>query len=223
MLSSKSLSSREKLLHKRAEQCIALWQAQDPHPRCELFYITPYQLLISVVLSAQATDKSVNAAMRNLYEQGFGPQEVLRLGEGGFHTIIKTIGLANAKAKNVVALTKLLAAQGFRIPDTREELIKLPGVGIKTASVVLGELYGQPTLAVDTHVFRVGARLGLHHEKTPEKAAAALLRVIDAKHLPKAHHWMVMHGRYICTAKKPKCGVCVLRELCPSRGEFEGK
>jgi endonuclease-3 len=183
-------------------------------------YHTPFQLLVSVVLSAQTTDKSVNRCMEPLYAKGFGIDDVLSLGEKGFYPLVRTIGLAPTKTRHVVKLAAILReSHGGEVPRAREALEALPGVGRKTANVVLGEIWGEPTLAVDTHVFRLGARLGWHREKTPAKAEMAMLKVIPHGWLPRAHHWLVLHGRYVCVARKPKCGECALRELCPSRVE----
>lgn len=192
-----------------------------PDAKCELYYETPYQLLVSVVLSAQATDKSVNLAMTPLHQKGLRPETVVEMGEAGFLKHIKSIGLAPTKARNVLKLSQILLEkyQG-EIPRTREELEALPGVGRKTANVILGEIYGEPTLAVDTHVFRVGQRLGLHKEPSPEKAEQRLLKVIPRKYLPKAHHWLILHGRYHCTARKPDCKSCIVTDLCPSSGKI---
>ena len=190
-----------------------------PNPHCELYYRTPYQLLVSVVLSAQATDKSVNRAMQPLYDKGFTQQTVLQLGISGLLEKIRSIGLAPTKAKNIYNLTlKLLEQDAGQVPKTRSELEALPGVGRKTANVILGELYREPTLAVDTHVFRVTYRLGLHKEKNPLKAEKVLLEKINPAWLPRAHHWFVLHGRYICVARKPKCSECILSALCPRIG-----
>jgi endonuclease-3 len=188
-----------------------------PDPRCELFYRTEFQLLVSVVLSAQTTDKMVNAAMTPLYEATFTPATVLALGEAGLLALIRRIGLAPTKARNVHKLAGLLLSRhGGQVPRTRAELEDLPGVGRKTANVVLGELFGEPTIAVDTHVFRVTRRLGLHHERTPEKCEQVLLRLIDPAQLPRAHHWFILHGRYTCKALRPACALCCLRDVCPS-------
>ena len=155
--------------------------------------------------------------MRPLYEKGFSLETVLHLGEVGIYEKIRKIGLAKSKAKYVYGLSQILHDKHHgQVPHTREELEALPGVGRKTASVVLGELFGQPTLAVDTHVFRVGKRLALHKESTPEKAEKALLKVIPKEFLPRAHHWFVLHGRYICKAIKPRCEICPLNDICPS-------
>lgn len=181
----------------------------------ELFYRTSYQLLVSVVLSAQTTDKSVNRCMKPLYERGFEPADMLKLGEKGFLRIIRSIGLAATKARNVFRLTQMLEKEfAGNIPDNREDLMRLPGVGPKTSNVVLAELFGRPTLAVDTHVFRVTRRLGLHNEKTPDRCEIALLKIIDRKFLPAAHHWFIRHGRTICFARKPDCPRCFLKDLC---------
>lgn len=199
------------------EQLIERFRAETPEPRCELYYETPFQLLVSVALSAQATDKSVNQAMRAQYEAGFTADTVLALGEAGFLARIRSIGLAPTKAKNVHKLAGIVKANyGGDIPRTREELEALPGVGRKTANVILGEIYREPTIAVDTHVFRVSRRLGLHDEATPEKCEQVLLDLIDKKHLPDAHHWLILHGRYRCKAVKPDCEGCPVKDLCPS-------
>lgn len=199
-------------LMKRFEQA-------NPDPKCELHHHTPFQLLVSVVLSAQTTDKMVNQVMQPLYDrsEGFTPDTVLGLGEAGFLALIRKIGLAPTKAKNVVRLAAIVVEKhGGEIPRTREDLEELPGVGRKTASVILAEIYGEPTMAVDTHVLRVGRRLGLHQEDKPEKAEQALLKTIDKKWLPRAHHWLILHGRYVCKAAKPACAACPMQDLCPS-------
>jgi endonuclease-3 len=208
-----SLAAKKALL----QQAISRWQKSLPDPRCELYYETPYQLLVSVVLSAQTTDAMVNRCMRPLYAQGFNPETVVRWGEAKLLSYIRSIGLAPTKAKNVVALSKRIIGEfAGEIPRSRKELESLPGVGRKTANVILGELFGEPTLAVDTHVFRVTQRLGLQRAKTPEKAEQELLKVVSPAHLPKLHHWFIHHGRYTCKAAKPLCGECVLVDLCKS-------
>jgi endonuclease-3 len=170
-----------------------------------------------VVLSAQTTDKMVNASMREVYDRGFGPRDVLRLGEAGMLQLIRRIGLAPTKSRRAVELAhQIMTRYDGRVPNTREELEALPGVGRKTASVVLAELFREPTLAVDTHVFRVARRLGLHDAKNPEECEQQLLAVIDPSLLPAAHHWLILHGRYICTALRPKCQDCPLNDICPS-------
>ena len=221
----KSVSKREsksKIL-ARIELTLKALQSHTPHPRCELVYFTPYQLLVSVVLSAQATDKSVNAAMAPLYEKPagetpFGTDDVLALGESGFLEKIRRIGLAPTKSKNVLKLTRIIEDQyGGKIPRTRSALEALPGVGRKTANVILGEIFREPTLAVDTHVFRVTKRLGFHAEATPEKAEHVLLGLISSSWLPEAHHWFILLGRYTCLARNPRCDVCILANICPTR------
>lgn len=203
----------------QAEEIIRRLKHQNPNPRCELYYLTPFQLLVSVVLSAQTTDKMVNRCMQPVYDQGtFTPEYVHQLGADGLLNIIKRIGLAPTKSKRVAELAKLLLERhAGEVPDSRDALESLPGVGRKTASVILGELFRQPTIAVDTHVFRVSTRLGLQTEKTPEKCETVLLATIDKKHLPAAHHWFILHGRYTCKAIKPDCANCILADICPSR------
>jgi endonuclease-3 len=200
------------------EELMARFKAANPDPRCELYYKTPYQLLVSVVLSAQMTDKGVNKVMQPLYDAGdFTPETVVGWGDAALLAKIKSIGLAPTKARNVVKLSHmLLDLHGGEVPRDREALEAMPGVGRKTANVVLSELWREPHLAVDTHVFRVGARLGLHAEATAAKAEQALLEVIDAKYLPAAHHWLILHGRYTCKALNPQCDDCIVSDLCPS-------
>lgn len=212
------LSSKVKRLKARADEILTRLQALNPNPHCELYYETPYQLLVSVVLSAQATDKSVNDAMTQLYKQKLCADDILAMGEPGFLAKIRRIGLAPTKAKNVLKLSKIIKEKYHgNIPNTREELEALPGVGRKTANVILGEIFREPTIAVDTHVFRVTHRLGLHNEKTPEKAELKLLQVIAPTWLPMAHHWFILHGRYTCVARAPKCETCCLYDLCHSK------
>lgn len=195
-----------------------------PDAHCELTYTTPYQLLVSVVLSAQATDKMVNKVMEPLYSprdkdaEPFTPDTVVGWGEAGILARIRQIGLAPTKAKNVYKLSQILIEDfAGEIPRSREDLEALPGVGRKTANVILGEIYGEPTLAVDTHVYRVGYRLALHREDGPPKAELALLKVIDPQYLPKLHHLFIFLGRYTCKAQKPQCDACVVADLCPTR------
>ncbi|MEI8027924.1 MAG: endonuclease III [Pseudomonadota bacterium] len=212
----KAKTPTKKALKAFAEQVLLRFQKAMPDARCELFYITPYQLLCSVVLSAQATDKQVNKVMEPLYRAGFTPEGVVQNGEAALLNQIKSIGLAPTKAKNIVKLSEsLLQNHQGQVPSTRQELEALAGVGRKTANVILGELFQEPTLAVDTHVFRVGQRLGFHHENTPEKAELKLLELIDTSYLPRAHHWLILHGRYTCKAQKPLCESCLLLDLCP--------
>jgi endonuclease-3 len=211
-------------LRARVDEILTRLRISNPDPRCELYYETPFQLLVSVVLSAQATDKSVNEAMRKLYENGLSPADILEMGETGFLQKIRRIGLAPTKSKNVLKLSKIVhETYADHIPRTREELEALPGVGRKTANVILGEIYREPTIAVDTHVFRVTARLGLHNEASPEKSEMKLLSIIDKKWLPMAHHWFILHGRYTCLARAPKCEDCVLSDLCAFRRSTTSK
>ena len=206
---------------KHITTVIGKLKQQNPDPKCELFYKTQFQLLVSVVLSAQTTDKMVNRCMTPLYKEGFTPQTVIELGADGLLGKIRSIGLAPTKSKNVFNLSKiLLSKHKGRVPKTREELEALPGVGRKTASVILGELFRLPTIAVDTHVFRVTKRLGIQSEKTPEKAEKVLLKAIPEKFLPQAHHWFILLGRYTCKAQKPLCDQCLLTKNCPSFDSF---
>jgi endonuclease-3 len=187
----------------------------DPHPTTELNFSTPFELLIAVLLSAQATDVGVNKATARLYPVANTPTAILALGEEGLKRYISTIGLFNAKAKNVIALCQLLLAQhGGEVPRTREELEALPGVGRKTANVVLNTAFGQPTIAVDTHIFRVGNRTGLAPGKDVRTVEDKLEKAIPAEFKLDAHHWLILHGRYVCKARKPACPQCVIRDLC---------
>ncbi len=187
----------------------------DPHPTTELNYTTPFELLVAVVLSAQATDVGVNKATKKLYPAANTPEAILALGEEGLKRYISTIGLFNAKAKNVIALCRLLIEQhASEVPDTREALEALPGVGRKTANVVLNTAFGEPTIAVDTHIFRVANRTGLAPGKDVRTVEDKLVKVIPAEFKQDAHHWLILHGRYVCKARKPDCPQCVIRDLC---------
>jgi endonuclease III len=184
-------------------------------PRTELEYLNPYTLLVAVVLSAQATDVSVNKATAPLFELADTPQKMVALGEARLKTFIKTIGLFNTKAKNVIALSHTLVEKyGGAVPRARQELEALPGVGRKTANVVLNVAFGEPTIAVDTHIFRVGNRTGLARGKTPPAVEDKLVKVVPKKYRLHAHHWLILHGRYICVARKPKCPECPVRKVC---------
>lgn len=209
----RSLRARRALATKVLNQLKAI----EPDPKCELYFETEFQLLVSVVLSAQTTDKMVNQCMEPLYREGFTPETVLAWGAEGLLQRIRSIGLAPTKSKNVFKLSAILL-ETFHgsVPQTRQELESLPGVGKKTASVILGELFSEPTIAVDTHVFRVTRRLGLHDEPSPEKTEKVLLEVVNPKFLPKAHHWFILLGRYTCKAQKPACETCALNRICPS-------
>ncbi len=186
-----------------------------PIPKGELEYINPYTLLVAVVLSAQATDAGVNRATKALFAEVRTPQDMLALGEAGLKDHIKTIGLYNSKAKNVIALSQILVAQhGGEVPASREALERLPGVGRKTANVVLNIAFGEPTIAVDTHIFRLSNRTGLAPGKTPLEVERRLERVVPAERKLHAHHWLILHGRYVCKARRPDCPACVVRDLC---------
>lgn len=187
----------------------------DPHPTTELVYQSNFELLISVILSAQATDVSVNLATRRLYKKANTPQSIAALGEDGLKAYIRTIGLFNSKAKNIIATCKaLLEKHQGAVPSGREALEALPGVGRKTANVVLNTAFGEPTLAVDTHIFRVANRTGLAIGKTPLVIERKLLKSVPSQYLLDAHHWLILHGRYTCKARNPNCPECIVRDLC---------
>jgi len=187
----------------------------NPHPTTELAYSTPFELLVAVVLSAQATDVGVNKATKKLYPVANTPQAIFDLGEDGLKRYISTIGLFNAKAKNVIALCRRLIDQhGGEVPHNRESLETLPGVGRKTANVVLNTAFGEPTMAVDTHIFRVSNRTGLAPGKDVRAVEDELVQVIPDEFKMDAHHWLILHGRYVCKARKPDCPQCVIRDLC---------
>ncbi len=189
--------------------------AANPHPKTELDYKNPFTLLVAVVLSAQATDTGVNKATKKLFEKIDSAEKMLALGEAGLKQYIKTIGLFNAKAKNIIALSKILTDQfDGQVPQNREDLQKLPGVGRKTANVVLNVVYGQPTLAVDTHIFRVSNRTGLAIGKNPLEVELNLEKRVPEKFKNHAHHWLILHGRYICKARRPECWHCPISTQC---------
>ncbi|WP_310634247.1 endonuclease III [Paraburkholderia sp.] len=193
-------------------------QSINPHPETELEYSTPFELLIAVLLSAQATDVSVNKAMRRMFPVANTPQTVLALGEEGVADYIKTIGLYRTKAKNVIATCEKLIEQfGGEVPQTREALEGLPGVGRKTANVVLNVAFGQPTIAVDTHIFRVANRTGLAPGKDVKAVELALEKFTPKEFLVNAHHWLILHGRYVCKARRPECWHCVIEPVCEFR------
>ena len=195
-------------------------QAQMPEPKGELHYSNPYTLLVAVVLSAQATDVGVNKATGPLFKVADTPEKMLALGENRVRDHIKTIGLFNAKAKNVIALSRLLIEEhGSEVPRDRDALENLPGVGRKTASVVLNIAFGEPTIAVDTHIFRIGNRTGLAPGKTPLAVEKKLEKKTPEHYKLHAHHWLILHGRYVCKARYPNCSACIVEELC----RFEGK
>jgi len=187
----------------------------NPHPKTELEYTTPFELLVAVALSAQATDVGVNKATRKLFPVANTPQAILALGEEGLKKYIATIGLFNAKAKNVIATCRLLVEQhGGEVPRDRAALEALPGVGRKTANVVLNTAFGEPVMAVDTHIFRVANRTGLAPGKDVRAVEDLLVKVIPGEFLLDAHHWLILHGRYVCKARRPDCPQCVIRDLC---------
>jgi endonuclease III len=190
----------------------------NPHPTTELEYTTPFELLIAVILSAQATDVGVNKATRRLYPVASTPEKILALGEEGLKRYISSIGLYNAKAANVIATCRrLLEEHGGEVPRDRESLEALPGVGRKTANVVLNTAFGEPTIAVDTHIFRVANRTGLAPGKTPLAVELGLLKRVPEEFRRDAHHWLILHGRYVCKARRPDCPNCVIRDLCRFR------
>ena len=190
-------------------------KAIDPKPTTELEYGSTFELLIAVILSAQATDVSVNLATRRLYRVANTPQALLELGEDGLKAYIKTIGLFNSKAKNVLATCRILLDEhAGEVPAERAALEALPGVGRKTANVILNTAFGQPTMAVDTHIFRVANRTGLALGKTPLEVERKLLKSVPQDYLLDAHHWLILHGRYVCKARKPNCPECIVRDLC---------
>lgn len=207
---------KSKPLSKAAiEEMYAIWQKNNPHPTTELAYHSPFTLLVSVVLSAQATDVSVNKATAKLWPVADTPEAILKLGEEGLTKYIKTIGLYRSKAKNVIGLCqKLLQDYQGNVPNDQKALESLPGVGRKTANVVRNTLFGAHTIAVDTHVFRVGNRTGLAPGKTPLEVEKGLLKRTPEKYLKDAHHWLILHGRYTCLARNPKCADCPVAHLC---------
>jgi endonuclease-3 len=195
----------------------------NPAPETELEYVNSYTLLVAVALSAQATDVGVNKATRGLFTKVNTPQAMLELGEDGLKQHIKTIGLYNTKAKNVIAAARILVDEfGGEVPRERDELEKLPGVGRKTANVVLNVAFGEPAIAVDTHIFRVANRTGLAPGKTVDEVEARLEKIVPQPFRRDAHHWLILHGRYTCLAQRPKCAGCVISDLCPSRASFMG-
>jgi endonuclease-3 len=196
------------------------FRTANPHPTTELEYSTSFELLVAVVLSAQATDKSVNLATKRLFSRANTPERILELGEAELRDNIKSIGLFKTKAKNILATCKILIQDhGSQVPRTRDELERLPGVGRKTANVVLNTAFGEPTIAVDTHIFRVANRTGIAPGKNVLEVELKLLKFIPEEFRHDAHHWMILHGRYVCKARKPECGICGINNLC----EFKQK
>jgi len=211
------------LTRERAAAIYGALRAANPDPRSELEFSTPFELLVAVILSAQATDRSVNVATRILFPRARTPQALLDLGVAGLAPYIRHIGLHNAKAKNIVACGRLLIEKhGGAVPRNREALEDLPGVGRKTANVVLNVAFGEPTLAVDTHVFRVANRTGLARGKTPAAVEQKLLKVTPPEFLCHAHHWLILHGRHTCVARKPRCPECIIAAWCTYRNKTRG-
>ena len=204
---------------KRREIFLRL-QAANPHPTTELEYKTPFELLVAVMLSAQATDISVNAATRHLFPFANTPEKIFALGEEKLRDYIQRIGLYKTKARHVMQTCRMLVDKhGGKVPQTREELEALPGVGRKTANVILNTAFGMPTIAVDTHIFRVANRIGIAPGKDVLEVEKKLLKFVPDEFKHDAHHWLILHGRYVCQARKPKCGACIIRDLC----EYKGK
>ncbi|AKI02614.1 endonuclease III; DNA-(apurinic or apyrimidinic site) lyase [Hoeflea sp. IMCC20628] len=215
----KPAARRKKIPYSSEEihEIFRRFSIQRPEPKGELEHVNPFTLVVAVALSAQATDVGVNKATRALFAIADTPEKMLALGEDRVRDYIKTIGLYRNKAKNVIALSqKLIDDYGGEVPRTREELVTLPGVGRKTANVVMSMAFGIPTLAVDTHVFRIGNRLKIAPGKTPDEVEAAFLKIIPDEYLFQAHHWLILHGRYCCKARKPECERCVIADICKS-------
>lgn len=208
--------------HEKATELYATLAKDRPDPHTELEFTSPYTLVVAVALSAQATDVGVNKATKGLFAIADTPEKMLALGLAGVEKHIKTIGLWRNKAKNVIALSQMLLNDfDGKVPQTREELVRLPGVGRKTANVVLNEAFGQPTIAVDTHIFRVSNRTGLAPGKTPDEVEAQLERATPETYKLGAHHWLILHGRYTCTARKPKCWACSISHICKFKPKTE--
>ena len=203
------------LSQKEIHTVMERFKVRNPNPKSELHWTSPFTLLVAVVLSAQATDKSVNLATEELYKAADTPQKMLALGEDGLIPYIKSIGLYKSKARHVIGLCeKLLADFGGKVPRTREELMSLPGVGRKTANVVMNVVWGEHTMPVDTHLLRICPKIGLAEGNTPETVETSLLERIPDEYMEHAHHWLILHGRYICTARNPKCDECFLNDIC---------
>jgi endonuclease III len=217
-VTKKRVSAAEKA---RIAELFRRFEELEDDPRTELEYDSPYTLVVAVALSAQATDVSVNKATAKLFQVADTPEKMLELGEEGLIPYIASIGLYRTKAKNVIAAARIIMEKhGGQVPLNREDLMALPGVGRKTASVVLNELRIEPAIAVDTHVFRVSHRLKLSSGKTPDQVEADLMAIVPEPYLTRAHHWLILHGRYTCTARRPKCPECPVADLCPSRRLF---
>ena len=216
--SRKRRPARTKYTQDELREIFRRFSVQRPEPKGELAHVNPFTLVVAVALSAQATDAGVNKATRELFRIADTPQKMLALGETKLGDHIRTIGLWRNKAKNVIALSRKLVDEfGGEVPRTREELVTLPGVGRKTANVVMSMAFGIPTMAVDTHIFRIANRIGLAPGKTPDEVEATLMRVIPDEYLFHAHHWLILHGRYCCKARKPECEACVIADICKSK------
>ena len=217
MVSRRKRLPRSKYNQKEIVEIFSRFRKQRPEPKGELEHVNPFTLVVAVALSAQATDAGVNRATRELFKVADTPEKMLALGEDKVREHIKTIGLFRNKAKNVIALSNMLVEEFDGIvPETREELVRLPGVGRKTANVVLSMAFGQPTMAVDTHILRIGNRMGMAPAKTPDDVEAILMKTIPDEFLYHAHHWLILHGRYTCTARKPRCEACIVADICKS-------
>lgn len=204
------------LLNKSEMEIVfSRWQQQNPAPESELEYVNPFTLLVAVVLSAQATDKSVNKATESLFKIVDTPEKMVELGEEKLISYIRTIGLYKNKAKSVIGLSQMLISDfNSQVPGNRDDLMKLPGVGRKTANVVLNVIFNQPTMPVDTHLLRISPKIGLAEGTTPEQIEKSLLERIPKEYLKNAHHWILLHGRYVCTARNPKCNECIINDIC---------
>ncbi len=212
------MAKASRLKPQDVEEIFRRFQAANPEPKSELHYVNPFTLLVAVVLSAQATDEGVNRATQRLFAIADTPRKMIELGEDSVRDAIKTIGLFRGKAKNVILLSRqLLDRYGGEVPDDREALEALPGVGRKTANVVLNVAFGHPTIAVDTHLFRVGNRTGLAPGRTPLEVEQTLLKVVPKAYGRHAHHWLILHGRYVCKARKPECWRCLISDICKFR------
>lgn len=203
------------LNNSEMEIVFSRWQQQNPAPESELEYVNPFTLLVAVVLSAQATDKSVNKATESLFKIVDTPEKMVELGEEKLISYIRTIGLYKNKAKSVIGLSQMLISDfNSQVPGNRDDLMKLSGVGRKTANVVLNVIFNQPTMPVDTHLLRISPKIGLAEGTTPEQIEKSLLERIPKDYLKNAHHWILLHGRYVCTARNPKCNECIINDIC---------
>ena len=218
MVARKKRLPRTKYNKEELTEIFSRFRKQRPEPKGELDHVNPFTLVVAVALSAQATDAGVNKATKELFKVADTPEKMLALGEEKVRDYIKTIGLYRNKAKNVIALSqKLIDDFDSTVPQTREELVTLPGVGRKTANVVLSMAFGEATMAVDTHILRIGTRIGLAPAKTPDDVEAILMKVIPEEFLFHAHHWLILHGRYTCVARSPKCEACIIADICKSK------